>query len=111
MSADAVIAKIFTSIDADAGGTITKSEMDIIFKKLDADSSGKISADEWKTAFTSVYGGTGEQATKLFTYLDKSKAGEISIDAFYALFNEMDSDKSGDVSKEEFRQFWLKLLS
>jgi len=111
MSADAVISKIFDSMDADHGGTITKSEMDIIFKKLDADSSGKISADEWKSAFTSVYGGTGEQAAKLFTYLDKKKAGEISIDSFHALFNEMDSDKSGDVTTEEFRKFWLKLLS
>jgi len=111
MANDAVIAKIFSSMDADGGGSITRAEMDICFKKLDADASGKISRDEWKSAFTSVYGGTGDQAEKLFKYLDKKQAGEISIQSFYDLFAEMDHDKSGDVSKDEFHQFWIKLLA
>jgi len=111
MAAVDVIQKIFACMDADTSGSITRSEMDICFKTLDTDASGRISRDEWRTAFTSVYGGTVEQADKLFIYLNKKAEGEISIQSFYDMFAEMDADGSGDVSKEEFKQFWLKLLA
>jgi len=113
MAADAcaVIEKMFSSMDADGSGSITRSEMDVCFKALDADASGRISRDEWKTAFTSVYGGTAEQADKLFIHLNKKADGEISIESFYNMFADMDADGSGDVSKEEYKQYVLKLLA
>jgi len=61
--------------------------------------------------FVDNFSGTAEQAAKVYGHLDQKGQGAISIQALYDLFKAMDTDGSGDVSKEEFQAFWEKLLS
>jgi len=111
MSTNSVIEKVFASIDVDGSGSITSNEMEHCFKLFDKDGNGSVSADEWSAGFVSNFGGTHDQAQKVFKHLDKAGKGDFIVKALEELFKEMDSDGSGDVSKEEFQAFWMKLLS
>jgi Ca2+-binding EF-hand superfamily protein len=111
MATDVVINKIFSAIDVDGSGSITREEMDHCFKLFDKDGNGAVSSEEWSSVFVDNFSGTAEQAAKIYRHLDQSGQGAISIQALYDLFKAMDADSSGDVSKEEFQAFWEKLLS
>jgi len=109
--ADEVICTIFSSIDADGDGSISTAEMDTCFKLFDTDGNGQVSSDEWTSGFVANFKGTTDQAEKIYKYLDKEGQGEIAVDKLHALFKDMDSDGNGEVSKGEFQEFWIKLLS
>ncbi len=54
--------------------------------------NGEISKDEFSDGFKSHFGGTVEQANKMFGMLDKDNSGDISMDEIKDLFKEMDKD-------------------
>jgi len=108
---EVVISNIFSKIDTDSDGTISCSEMDVCFKHFDTDGDGKVSRDEWSAGFKSNFGGTTEQAEKVYKYMEKTGVGVITVETLYQLFKNMDSDGNGIVTKDEFHAFWMKLLS
>ena len=54
--------------------------------------NGSVSRDEWSKSFQLYFGGTEEEADKIFTRLDKDKNGEVSLEAMNLMFLEMDAD-------------------
>jgi len=90
---------------------MSRAQMQGYFGSLHPGGSGGIAREEWTQKFTDLYGGTTAQAHKLFDYLDKTGEKVICAQTFDNLFTDMDDDRSGDVSKEEFYKFWMKLLA
>lgn len=54
--------------------------------------NGTVSRAEWVETFQSQFGGTAEQATGIFTKLDKDNSGDISLAEVTELFADMDAD-------------------
>ncbi len=54
--------------------------------------NGEVSRAEFAQGFTSQFGGTADQANKLFGKLDKDGSGDISIAEIEDLFKDMDQD-------------------
>lgn len=108
--ANEVIEKIFGKIDADNSGSICESEMSIAFKDFDGNGDGSVSQDEWVENFVKQFGATPDQALTAFRNLDSTGGGEISLDDLRRLFGRMDIDGNGSVTKDEFFEFWTKLL-
>lgn len=109
MAVSNFIETMFNNIDVDKDGTITKNEMDNLFKILDADGSGTISVDEWSTVFVAKFQGTADQAQKAFGKICQNN--EITTSNFQQMFQAMDLDGNGSVSKDEFFSYWTQLLS
>jgi len=109
--AEAVISRIFSSMDVDGSGSISKDEMNGCFKRFDADGNGEVSREEWQAGFIAHFNGTAEQANKIYDQLDKGGNQDISIDALYKLFLKIDVAGKGEVTKDEFQAFWIKMLA
>lgn len=54
--------------------------------------NGDVSKEEFSAGFQSVFGGTAEQANKVFGHLDKDGSGDIDMKEIDALFDLMDED-------------------
>lgn len=111
MAVAEAIDKVFDTIDTDKNGSICKSEMEMAFRLFDKDGNGAISAGEWVKECTSLFKTSEQQATSAFGKLKTNGNGEICLDSFHQLFQGMDSDGDGSISKEEFRKYWTQLLS
>jgi len=104
---------VFTILDVNGDGSITLAELqahlakagysqaaiDVVFKKLDSDADGAISRDELRAGFLKYT--PLREAPGLGAY-NADFVNEIHADAD-ALFNAVDTDGSGTISKEELR--------
>ncbi len=99
---------VFTKIDADKNGKIDKKEFaDTVsksFDKLDKDLNGYLEWDEFKA--------TGPGAKELFDELDADKDGKISREEFTKgsekRFEVLDKDKNGYLDRNELnvQEMW-----
>ena len=64
--------------------------------------NGQVSNEEFQQTFTAEFGGTIDQANKVFGKLDKDGSGDISLEVISALFKEMDTN--GEILREFFRR-------
>ncbi len=59
---------------------------------------GSVTKEEFETAFTAEFGATSEQASKVFSWIDKDGSGDISLDEISQLFALMDVDGENELS-------------
>ena len=53
---------------------------------------GSITKEEFNNAFMSKFNASQEQASKVFSKVDKDGSGDISLDEIANLFTDMDTD-------------------
>lgn len=80
---DTLKAKLAAMIDTDGDGTLSVSEINEFWPKVDANNDGSISFGE------------------LYAYLHKTGVSVDALNQVKAVFKEIDTDGSGDISKEE----------
>lgn len=104
---------MWAAMDTDNDGYISKSEhaayMDSMFTKADTNGDGKLSKDEMQAAMTKVHGRpmSPDDMSKTWAAMDMDKDGYISRSehAAYmgAMFDKVDTNGDGKISKEEMQ--------
>jgi len=93
--------KIFTRLDKNGDGVLTKDELfnPARFDALDADKDGKVTQEEFqKGAAGAMREAVG---TRFMKQLDTNGDGKVSKAEFEALFARLDKDGDGQLSQEE----------
>jgi Ca2+-binding EF-hand superfamily protein len=131
--------KMFSKIDADGDGKITKAEMeqafanrpggtqkaDQLFAAMDPDGTGSITKDQFAAGMQKMHrhGAKPPSADDLFGKADADGDGKVTKDELEKamanapggtaradkMFSAMDTDGSGDVSKSEMESFFAKM--
>ncbi|ELU04671.1 hypothetical protein CAPTEDRAFT_198121 [Capitella teleta] len=98
--------QMYSKIDVDGDGSISKKEWADFFRAFDKDGNNQIDLNEFSTGMATAFGANGDQAKKAFDKIDTDKSGELTVDEIADFFKVLDKDGSGDVSKAEFLAVW-----
>ncbi|KAK2178599.1 hypothetical protein NP493_538g04010 [Ridgeia piscesae] len=91
-----LLGKLFDKADKDGDGTLSKSEIQEIFKVFDTAGSGKVSKESFLSTYQTVFGGSAENAEKVFTKLDKDGSGDVTAEELFDLFGQLDTEGTID---------------
>lgn len=100
--------RMLKRLDKSSDGKISRDEWikkSQAFDRLDLDRDGFLTRDEAEPAFRQR-AERGERTTKAFAAMDKSNDGQVSRDEWTGkpkLFDRLDLDHSGAISREEFQ--------
>ncbi|KAI0224352.1 hypothetical protein LSAT2_024652, partial [Lamellibrachia satsuma] len=87
-----LLGKLFDKADKDGDGTLSKSEVEEIFKVFDPSGSGKVTKDSFVSTYQTVFGGSAENADKVFLKLDKDSSGDVTVEELFELFSKLDPE-------------------
>ncbi|MBI3651851.1 MAG: EF-hand domain-containing protein [Acidobacteria bacterium] len=106
----------FAELDKNKDQKLSKSEMPEMmanfFDRLDENKDGFVDETEWNNAMNRFRGGAGggpRFGEALMKFLDANADQSVSVEEFAnleSLFDNLDQDKSGDLSLEELNRFF-----
>jgi Ca2+-binding EF-hand superfamily protein len=110
------VADKFAAMDTNHDGKVSPDEHQVgakmMFDKMDANHDGEVTASEMETAH--IGKAKGMTAAEKIKVVDNNGDGMISVDEYYAgaraIFNKMDSDQDGYLTKSEMEAGHKKMM-
>ncbi|XP_045200797.2 uncharacterized protein LOC123554610 [Mercenaria mercenaria] len=96
----------FKNVDSNNDGYIEKHEFNTTINTADSDKDGCLTLKEYK-GFSA---GGPQIATRIYKHFDKLRKNCIKVENVASQFAVMDQEKNGNVTKSEFRQYYVNLL-
>ncbi|XP_069122029.1 uncharacterized protein [Argopecten irradians] len=103
--------ELFTTTDLNGDLEVSRTEIESSFTKYDENGDGRVSRVEFMDFVDRYTPDLHDLGRELYIDYDSNQDHHIDLADFEAYFNKLDTSGDGRVTKDEFVNYWSKLMA